>query len=166
MTILIGIDPGNRGAIVEIDTYEKACRYMKIPYCEDGLLEVDLINAMFNFRCADFIYLEQVHSNKIWGIPNNFAFGGYYNQMRLMIKKHPNQLVTPKKWQAKAHVGQGSKDLTAKEKSLIAFKRLNPSFGKIQKGDDGIIDAFFIARFAGQDNSVTVPNDLLFIECV
>lgn len=166
MTILIGIDSGSRGAIAEIDTYEKVCRYMILPYCKDKLLELDLIHSMFNFRCADFIYLEQVHSNKLWGVPNNFAFGGYYDQIRLVLKKHPCQLVTPKKWQSKAHAGMGESNGSAKDRSAIAFKRLNPCFGKINKENDGIVDAFFIARFAGHDNSVTVPNDLLFIECV
>lgn len=163
---LIGIDPGKKGSIVEIDTEEKTARYMALPYWENKLLDYSELNLHFNLSSADYIYCEEVGPMKIWGITNNWAFAFNYSAVLHWLQGHPFQLVRPKRWQADAHKGIGKDFGTAKEKSALAFSRLCPSFGKIAKGDDGIIDAFFIAKYAGIDNNVRIPHDLLFIECV
>lgn len=161
----MGIDPGSRGAICVIDTEEKTCRYMKLPFKENGVLNTALIRECFNMYEADYIYCEQIHGMKPWGVSNNFRFGGVFWMVQLFISKYPHQVVTPQAWQKKAHVGikktAGAGE--AKKRSLIAFRRLNPD--SLIKDPD-VIDAYHIARFAGQDNNVAIPNDLFFIEVV
>lgn len=160
---LIGIDPGSKGAIVEIDTNEKTCRYMKLTFRHDEILDCSFIKQFFSFASADFIYCEQIHGMKIWGVSNNFRFGGIYWMVRMMISGYPYSIVTPQEWQKVAHQGMKRVAGEAKKRTKEAFVRLNPSS---DLRDTDVMDAYFIARYAGFANSVTVPNDLLFIEVI
>lgn len=159
---LIGIDAGSKGVICEIDTMQKTCRYMKLPFREDKILDANLIQSEFYFDKADYIYCEQVHGMKPWGVSNNFRFGGIYWMVLLMLRHYPYQLVTPQAWQKLAHKGMERKAGEAKKRSMAAFRRLNPNSGI---KDPDLIDAYFVARYAGYENNVMIPNDLNFI-CV
>lgn len=161
--ILIGIDPGSKGAIVEIDTEEKTCRYMKLIFRDDEILDYPFIKRFFDFEKTDFIYCEQIHGMKIWGVSNNFRFGGIYWMVRMMLSPYPYSIVTPQAWQKIAHKGMPRVAGEAKKRTKEAFVRLNP-LNNLKDVD--VMDAYFIARYAGFANSVTIPNDLLFIEVV
>jgi hypothetical protein len=73
----------------------------------------------------------------------------------------PMVIVQPKTWQKNAH--KGIKAPTAKEKTLAAFDRLNPSYGGISKSENGMADAFFIARHALDELGVQYSDDWNFI---
>lgn len=164
MALLIGIDPGEYGAVVEIDTLEQIARFMRLPYTPDGLLDRRKLSDNFNLRRATYVYAEKIGPDPKFGAKGNWTFSHYNTSMLDWISDHAYTLVHPRTWQKRAHMGVSEKDKTAKQRTLIAFKRINPNFGEIGKRDDGIFDAFFIARFAGQENNISVPNDLLFIE--
>lgn len=163
---LIGIDPGSKGCILELDISAKICRYMTIPYREDGIVDGFKVRYSFNFGTAHYIAVEQVQSNPIFGHKNNFAFGGYYKAILQLIEAYPYELFTPQKWQSYAHNKQNKSDFKdAKERTAAAFRRFNPNFDETQHKADGLKDAFFIAYYCGVKNNIVMPKDFSFICC-
>ena len=160
---IIGIDTGATGAICEIDVNEKVAKWSPLLYREDGMLDTRSLKKLFDFGGAHYIYIEQVKGVQIFGASNNFAFGGYFARAHQMIEDYPHELVVPKKWQKPIHGGAIEK-ITAKEKSKQAFRKLNPNFGPLTKGFEGLIDAYLIAHYAGLKNNVTMPWGVNFIK--
>jgi hypothetical protein len=157
---LVGIDPGKTGSIVEIEVETKTVRWMDLPYREDTVLDGFCLKSEFNLNDANYIFVEKVHSMKVWGAPNNFTFGYYYGQVRSFLEPWPYNLVPPQTWQKKVH--SCIKTDTAKKMSAAAFRRMNPGFEKIGKKHEGLIDAFFIAYYAGIINHVSMPLNYSF----
>lgn len=142
---IIGIDPGRKGAIVTLDPAKKIAYYSRLPYRKDNIVDFDILNK-WKGEFSGSVFLEDVHGKKEWGAQNNFAFGSYFGQLKLWlaIEKIPHILVRPQEWQKIAHMGMGSGD--PKQNSYTSFIRLNPN-AKISKSEDGIIDAYHIARW-------------------
>jgi len=142
---IIGIDPGAKGCIVELDSKSQTARYLNIPYRFDGIIAFDIINAQFDYlRHVDHILLEKVGGRCGWGASQTFKFGVNYGQVLGYLWDRPHSLVAPKTWQGLAHAGttMGS----PKDRSRMAFVKLNPA-PKVRAKDDGLIDAFHIARW-------------------
>lgn len=158
---LIGIDPGSKGCIAEIDIKNKLVRWMDLPYREDKTLFIYAIKACFNFGEAYYTYLEKVMGQKVWGVNNNFAFGSYYGQVLAMLEMYPYELVTPQAWQRKIHGLKKGK--MGKEMSAAKFRRMNPDFGTIKKCHEGLIDAFLIAYYGGLINNIVMPTNFSFL---
>lgn len=161
---LVGIDCGDKGAIVEIDVNEKLCRWMKMPWREDDLLDEYKIKKYFDFNSANYIYIEKVSANKLFGC-SNFSFGFNYGSILSMIgREYPYQLVSPKIWQRRFNCnGNSDQKLSAKLRTMSSFRKMNPNFGKITKSDhEGLIDAFFIGYYGGLVNNVIMPVDFNF----
>jgi hypothetical protein len=161
---LCGIDPGKSGAIVELDLREKTCRWMVLPWREDALLDEYRIKLHFDFSEAHYIYIEKVTPNKLFGC-SNFTFGMNYMAVLSMIgQAYPYQLVSPKAWQRKFN-GNTDNEKAAKLRTASSFRKMNPSFGGLVRSKhEGLIDAFFIAYYAGIVNNVVMPVDFNFIE--
>jgi len=159
---LIGVDPGGKGAIAEIDVYERICRWMNLPYRDDGVIDSFYLKSCFDLGSAHYIHLEKVRAMKIWGVVNCFAFGRYFGMTQQLLSDYPYELVEPKKWQAVMH-GRSDAALTAKERTKSAFVKMNPCFGQIKTSHEGLIDAFGIAYYAGKSNNVVMPNNYQFI---
>jgi hypothetical protein len=141
----IGIDPGRKGAIVCLDTETHTARYASLPYRTDNVIEFDRLSSwVSNDNCT--VFLEDVHGRGKWGSASVFTFGCNYGQLRawIVIQKRPHILIQPQRWQKIAHMGMNETD--PKLNSYISFMRLNPN-AKIRKTQDGIIDAFHIARY-------------------
>jgi len=158
---LIGIDPGKTGVIAEIDVEEKLCRWMPLPFREDTVLDTYAIKTLFNLNESHYIYVEKVHGMKIWGVANNFTFGYYYGQVRCFLEPWPYELIGPKGWQKR--INGCPRAGKAKEMSAASFRRMNPTHGPITKKDEGMVDAFFIAYFAGLTNNIVMPKDFTFL---
>lgn len=142
---IIGIDPGRKGAIVCLDDETTIARYANLPYRTDGVIEFDRLNQWTQGdHCP--ILLEDVHGRGKWGSNSVFTFGCNYGQLRawIVIMKRSHILVLPKAWQKIAHAGLN--EIDPKVNSFISFQRLNPR-AKIRKTQDGIVDAFHIARY-------------------
>lgn len=164
MVMLIGIDPGSKGCIVELDVNEKLVRWMKLPWREDMLLDEYKIRENFDFGTANYIYIEKVTPNKLFGC-GNFTFGMNYMAVLSMVgQEYPYQLVSPKAWQRKFNGANGDQK-SAKLRTASTFRKLNPSFGPIVKSDhEGLMDAFFIGYYAGVVNNVVMPVDWRFLQ--
>jgi hypothetical protein len=161
---LIGIDPGAHGALVELDVNEKMARWIKLPWREDGVMDDDMIYDNFSLIQAHYIYLEKVTPNKLFGC-SNFSFGKNFGHCLDLIKRYPYTLVSPRAWQRRFNGNVEEK--TAKLRTKSSFRKMNPSFGKIIVNQhEGLIDAFFIAYFAGIDNNVVMPRDWNFVEVI
>lgn len=141
---ILGIDPGFKGAIVELDSESHKGRFLNLPYRTDKVLEFDKIKSAFDFRSIDMIFLEMVQGRTIWGADKIFTFGCNYGQILGFLYDKPHNLVSCKTWQKIAHFGCRLED--PKDKSREAFDRLNPK-AQIKKSYDGMVDAFHIARY-------------------
>jgi hypothetical protein len=162
---LIGIDPGKAGAIVEILVEERVVRWMKLPYMEHGLLDSRYVKKNFELCLASYIYVEKLSPNKMFGC-SNFAFGGSYNSCLDLVKYYPFSLVSPMTWQHRL-TGSSRTKIPPKIRAASAFRKMNPNFQKIVKTQhEGLIDAFFIAYYAGLSNNVVMPTDFIFVEVV
>ncbi len=159
--IIVGIDPGKKGAVVSINTETKEARYCSMPYRADDLIDLRFIRDAFDLCKADYICIEKVQGIKQWGSTNNFNFGVSYGQLLGMLSDYPYMCVTPKKWQICFYARD--KTNTAKAQTLGAFTKINPAF-EARKKDEGLIDAFMIAYYAGKSNSVVMPMGFKFIK--
>lgn len=161
---LIGIDPGSEGAIVELDLTEKIAKWMKLPWREDDLLDEFKIREHFDFNEAHYIYIEKVSPNKLFGC-SNFTFGMNFMAVLSMIgQRYPYSLVSPKNWQKRFNSAPKPNE-TAKQRTKAAFRKMNPNFGIIEKSEhEGLIDAFFIAYYAGLSNNVVMPMEFNFVQ--
>lgn len=148
--LVAGIDTGLNGAIVLLDTLEKTAHFYKLKYRSD-----ELIDSVNMFQCLpelknSIVYIEKTRGRGMsttdkkaaWGSSQNFGMGANYGKLRQLFETIPYHLVEPKSWQKYAHEGTNAD--SAKLRSMQAFVRLNPD-AKIKH--NGIIDAFFIARF-------------------
>lgn len=164
--ILIGIDTGKKGAIAEIDTFEKSVKWMKLPYREDGILDTRSVKSHFDFSCAHRIAIEEVGYIKNANGAATFSFGKNYGMALGMIELYPYELVRPQAWHKRINGAKTEDDeRDTKQRSKASFLRMNPNFGKIIKEHhEGLIDAFFIAYFCGLRNSVVLPNGFNFIK--
>jgi hypothetical protein len=165
--LFAGIDPGAKGAIVLLDSNEKTAHYWKIKYREDDLIDSsDLFASMPTIKNA-IIYIEKIKGRGSsptdmkmrWSAGANFGLGENYGKIRQIFEKYPHTLVDPKQWQKYAHIGT-SED-TPKKRSKQAFVRLNPD---TNLKHDGVIDAFFIARFALIKHSGLIYDNWNFIK--
>lgn len=164
MAKLIGIDPGKKGSIVELDTIEKQCKWMNLPWREDNLLDEYKIRQNFNLAEAHYIYIEKVSPNKLFGC-SNFTFGMNFMAVLTMVgQKYPYQTVTPRAWQRRFNGNVHTAEI-AKVRTASTFRKMNPSFGPIiRTKHEGLVDAFFIAYYGGIANNLVMPVDFIFIE--
>jgi len=161
---IIGIDPGKKGSLVEIDTVEKCVRWMKLPYREDGVLDSITVKSAFSFGNAHRIAIEEVGYIKGANGAATFSFGKNYGMVLSMLEYYPYELIRPQAWHKRIN-GSKAPDETrdTKKRSQASFMRMNPDFGKIVKEHhEGMIDAFFIAYFCGLLNNLAMPNGFSF----
>jgi hypothetical protein len=146
----VGIDSGSKGCICVLDTQEKTAKYLYLPYRKDDVLNGRLIDITFEcFSGVDRMTLEKVQGrgggDTKWGATQTFGFGRNYGMILMYLSYYPHHLVVPQVWQKAAH--KLAHGITAKEKTQSAFDRLNPSYGGIATSENGLADAFFIARY-------------------
>lgn len=166
MAISIGIDPGALGAIVMLDSEEKTAKWGFIPYRHDKLINSrELFKAFNHFHGYDRITVEKLigrGGDAKWGAQQNFGLGANYGKILQVLEMYPLYLASPCTWQRLAHYEVNGK--TAKDKTLAAFDRLNPSYGGIKKSHNGLADAFFIARYGLDCLKCKYSDDWNFIK--
>jgi hypothetical protein len=140
-----GIDSGATGCIVVLDSEECTAKYMFLPYRKDKILDIRKIYPVFDFEKMDRILVEKVHARGGFQASTNGAMGRYLGHVEIMLFFYPVNYIVPTMWQKNAHVGASG--ITAKEKSLYNFDKLNPNYGGIKTSHNGLADAFFIARY-------------------
>lgn len=174
--IIVGIDPGKKGAIVAVNTANDQGYYLPLAYSLDGLLEWDPIKSLFDKLKPERVYLEKSQGRggagpgtkkkgaAGWSATGTHNQGEYYGQIRFAVGRvlgSPFSLVDPQRWQAIAHEGIKKDGLTAKQRSLIAYKNLFPvpaipSGPKGGKPGDGIIDALLITVYGIEKNGKSI----------
>lgn len=143
---IIGIDPGKKGWICELDTLTQIARHAPIPYREDGILCKKTFSRLFDLSKQSMIILEKVSGDPRWGSSASMTFGKVVGYIELMISDYPFRAISPRTWQADLHRGY-SDSMDSKEKSLAAFRRLNPNYFSSKKPDHNMIDSFLIAEY-------------------
>lgn len=131
--IIIGIDPGLKGAVCGID--------------ENGELGFSLIPDFLSVLTPN---IKHVFVEKVFGMPGQssvatLTYGIGFGRIiqHLEFFKIPHTLVHPKTWTKVMHAGTDSK-LKAKKRSNQATDRLFPG---IKFKNDGEIDAALIAEY-------------------
>lgn len=159
---VVGVDPGSQGCICLLDTDEKLAKYLYIPYRADKIVDGRAIDLAFEGFCGvDRFYLEKVMGRGTFGATSTFQFGINTGMILMYFSYYPIHLVVPTSWQRSIHRGVTAP--TAKEKTRAAFERLNPSHGPLTKSDDGLMDAFFIARYGLDAAHAKYTDDWTFI---
>jgi hypothetical protein len=161
---VIGIDSGKSGYFCELNVKEKTARYLKIPYRADNVIDGHLIERTFEgFANVDKIVIEKIGRAGNWGSTQIIEYGKNYGMLLGLLHHVPLHYVAPKTWQAKVH--RGVSGITAKEKSASFFASINPSFDrKITKANNGLVDAFLIARWILDDMRAVYRDDWTFID--
>lgn len=163
--VVIGIDSGKEGYFCELNDVEGTCRYLKIPYRDDGIINGWRVKKAFNeFNNARKIVLEKVRGRGGWGATACFNFGKNYGMLLGILHTEPLIFVNPQMWQKMQH--KNTTGANAKEKSASVFSSVNPTFVSEHKRKipDGLIDAFLIARWSLIDSRVVFRDDWKFID--
>ncbi len=162
--IVIGIDSGKNGCFCELDCVVGTCRYIKIPYRDDNVINGYRLNEAFNhFNHAHKMIIEKTRGRAGWGATACFNFGKNYGQLLGLLHAQPLVFVNVQMWQKHQHKNVSGE--TAKERSASVFASLNPTFVSRSKRkiNDGLIDAFLIARWGLLDSRVVFRDDWNFI---
>lgn len=148
---VMGIDPGQKGAIVML--HGKELVQAPIPYGEDSV-DYEKLVGLIEFMSPDFIFLERAVPLAM-GAKHAFNYGRDFMAIELAVKQSKRSVtyVEPNKWVKVMHQGINA-DLKPKAKSLIAIERLcshlvqfipkGPKSGKL---DEGVVDAILIAEY-------------------
>lgn len=133
---VIGIDPGQNGAIV---TYDKD--FLRIfPMKDKGEIEIACeIKSMSEKHTT--CYLEKVHSMPSQGVASTFKFGKGYGFLRGCLTLSGVEIidVTPQKWQKELDCRtKGDKNVT-KNKAKELFKDVKVTHGIA----DGLLIAYY-----------------------
>jgi hypothetical protein len=140
---VIGIDPGLKGYIVELDLDTRTARCMRLPWRYDVRLNSRHIATSFNMMEANIIVIEKVGPDPKWGRSNIWSFARGVGEILQFASHFPYLEVHPKTWQKSAHAGI-KLAVTTKEKTLCAFQQRNPDH-PFEKLDHNLCDAYFLA---------------------
>lgn len=147
--LIIGVDPGAAGAI-GIANKDQVHSLELLEDIDYGWLEklVATANPLENVH----IYLEKAQAMPGQGVTSMFNYGMGFGKLLGWIEalRKPHTLITPRDWTKAMHQGCTGKD--AKEKSLIAAKRLFPTLNflaseRSKKPHAGLIDAALITEY-------------------
>jgi len=149
MTIVIGVDPGQKGAIVAMANGGTITLH---PMPDDALAIVEILRSYADMGDCH-IFLEKAQSMPGQGGVGIFNYGVGFGTLLGIIAalKIPHTLVHPKTWCKVMH--QGTTAGEAKERSLEAARRLYPDVqllrtSRCTKPDEGYVDALLIAGYA------------------
>ena len=156
--ITIGIDPGLKGGIVALTGQNEIFDYEPM-FLSPGDKDVDsgAIVAFLERIKRDSgdditVYLEAAQVRHTMGATASMTVGKNYGRLLacLEIGKYRHIIVAASKWTKFAHSGVDTR-LEAKDKSMVAFKRLFPEVNFIlhrcRKPHDGLVDALLIAYY-------------------
>lgn len=155
MSIIIGIDPGQSGAIAAIEqrtAWDRA--WIDGPkLCRLTETERDISNWLSYFASADtecFVFIEAVHSMPKQGVSSSFKFGKSYGFLRGLLMAHciPFEEVTPQRWQKElACLTRGEKNV-----SKARAQQLFPNLMVCHWNADALLIAEFGRRVLNQRN--------------
>lgn len=151
----VGIDPGNKGAIVCLRG--SRFQFWEMPLTDENVVDFDLVNDIVHQIHEDgpaHAFLERAVSFGM-GTKGAFTYGRSFQALLIGLTLGdgiPLTYIEPAKWTKEMHEGI-EKDLKAKAKSIIAVKRLFPKLAAqipVIKGKmhEGVMDGLLIAAYA------------------
>ena len=157
MTIYIGIDPGNKGAVAIVGAKGDLIEVWDMPTLEvkvgkstktrisPELLAKELSNWGGNYHDQIFCYMEAVASSPQMGVSSAFAFGEGFGIVKgvLAALEIPVTLVPPAKWKRDMGLNQ-SKD-GSRAKAISKWPAHAGEFKRVK--DDGRAEAALIAAW-------------------
>lgn len=158
MTLIVGIDPGQTGAIAILDVNDWTLEVHDTPTFEvkkgaktHTVLDVFAYGNIVLGRSITHAFLEQVGSMPKQGVSSTFKFGTAYGAALMLpvIAKSAVTNVTPQKWKKGVGIAAGS----AKDESRRRATQLMPNCASIWKlaKHDGRADAALIAYYGAQE---------------
>lgn len=152
--VFVGVDAGNSGAIVTLDSEGEMVDYIKTPLTEDddtNRLEI----AQYIHHVLEkepIVFIEKVWAIRGQGVTSCFTFGGAYWAMRYAFAAAAPDVVAAMTWQK--HYGltaiQYPKDISAYKRKKIKKQRhiaLAEELSGCEIEDDGVADAYLIALY-------------------
>jgi hypothetical protein len=161
---ILGIDPGSKGACVQIYCENLYPTYYTFLNCEDISCKAKdyISNIKDLIYTSDLILIEDVHSIFGTSAKSNFNFGFNVGMQYMACEAFKNDWsevirIAPKKWQASVIqpsdvvLKEGKKTKDTKKTALNAARRLFPNANLVPKGKkvphDGLVDALLIAYY-------------------
>lgn len=151
--MILGIDPGKKGAFVLIDVIAGAT-WLTMPLKEDDRVDFQKVwDWLELIPKSTPVYLERAIPFAL-GVKHAFNYGKDFAaiELALYLSKLPVTYIEPAKWAKVMHAGINA-DLKPKAKSIIAFERLFPHLREIVPKDkkgvyhDGIVEGILIAGY-------------------
>jgi hypothetical protein len=146
---IIGIDPGNNGAIASL-----AGDKVEVDIMPVTIREVSVLLAEYFGPSGDghHVFIEKAQSFPKQGIASAFNYGVHFGELLGVLAAYsiPHTLVPPKTWTRVMHAG--TKDGEAKARSLEACQRLFPKVSllatpRCKRAHDGLVDALLLAEY-------------------
>ena len=153
--IIVGIDPGYKGAIATLNGKGKLRRILPMPIIKVGNKNQLDENAICKFLerrliSIEHVFIEAVHSMPKQGVASTFAFGAGWGILRgICVGLHlPYTLVHSRSWKKVMcrDVPKG------KDAGILVAKRIWPGVillpsTRCRKDSDGMADALLIAEY-------------------
>jgi hypothetical protein len=155
MTVTVGIDPGQQGAIVELFGDGCLSRFWPMPIDTDTKdVNFKQLKSILSLFERVHVYLERAMPMAM-GSKHAFNYGRGFAAIEIALYQSglAYTLVEPRKWQKEIFQGI-DQDLKPKAQALIAVKRLFPNeidkipvSPKAKKMHEGVVDALLIAEW-------------------
>lgn len=146
---IIGIDPGNSGALVVLDENLTPVEWMRMPTYSVGSsnrVNAAAVSAFIKNSNISHAYVENVHSMPAQGVSSVFTFGHALGVIMGVLGAFeiPVTMVTPQSWKKRANLINLGKD-AARSKALQIY----PNWRSLDKKIEGqaMADAALIARY-------------------
>lgn len=145
--LIVGIDPGSKGAVAFLDLQSEKATVMDMPRDEDALVD---ILGRFKDRIG-LVAIERQQSFPKQGVRSTFSLARHYGILLGILKalKLPYEEVSPRQWQ-KRILGNGKRTREqSKRRSLERARALFPDVAL--DGKHGRSDALLIAEWARRE---------------
>lgn len=149
--ILIGIDPGQSGAVATLKPSWEGLTTTAIVMPESVLYFAEYLGRHACGKNAH-IFIEKAQSFPKQGIASAFNYGVHFGELLGVIQALglSHTLVSPRTWTKVMH--QGTKDDEPKKRSLEACRRIFPNIKleateRSKRAHDGIVDALLLAEY-------------------
>lgn len=127
MSVIVGIDPGNSGALAFLDYESAIIRIVDMPTFEftttKNRTEVDPHTIAETMRAYEIehVYMEEVFSSPQMGVTSAFNFGQGKGMIRGVVAAlgYPMTQIKPAKWKKDMHVPADKKAAVARASQLI-----------------------------------------------
>lgn len=145
---VLGVDPGQKGALCIIDT--EAHTVFTLPVClHEGRIDVRTIGKFIHTHRPDIAYVEQVHGMPKHSSKGNFTFGVNHGLVLACIyfMDIPVRFIAPVTWKIAVLGSRSATKETAIEHVTSKYPTVDLFPPRKRTPHDGIADAVCIAEY-------------------